>query len=346
MDAAAVTTSASTLRLFVEALQALGIDWRQVLRHGLVDPAELTHPDARIPQDRFQRIWIAAREVSGDPCIGLHAGARIHAHAVNLLGYLLLSSATLGEGLRRVEHYQRVLTQEPWIALRESGSCVRVRVGAEHGDPAFRAIHAEYVAALVIHLLEWVSETRVDLVEACFEHEPACDRTDYQRTLHCPVKFGAGPSEIVLASETLERASLHADRALARAHEEFGQMLLAHERHPEVARRVRQALAERLEPEARDVASVARRLGMSARSLQRRLAEEGTSFRRLLDDERRKLARHHLERRATPIEAIAYLTGFSEASAFTRAVRRWFGRTPAQMRDEAGGGGRSGGADE
>ena len=347
MEVSTVTTSASTLRLFVEALQVLRIDWREVLRRGLVDPAELAHPDARIPQDRFERIWIAAREVARDPCIGLHAGAHVHAHAVNLLGYLLLSSATLGEGLRRVERYQRVLTREPWIALRESAGCLRVRVGAERGDPVFRAIHAEYVAALVIHLLEWVSETRVDPVEACFEHEAACDPADYQRTLRCPVKFGAGQSELVLDGETAGRPSLHADRALARVHEEFGEMLLAHESHPEVTRRVRQALAGRLESEARDIASVARRLGMSARSLQRRLAEEETSFRRLLDEERRKLARHHLERSATPIEAIAYLTGFSEASAFTRAVRRWFGRTPAQVRDEAGGDrSGSGGADE
>lgn len=238
MDRAAKTTSASTLRLFVEALQVLGADWRAILRR----------------------------------------------------------------------------------------------------DPVFRAIHAEYVAALVLHLLAWVSETRVDPVEGRFEHEAACDPADYQRTLRCPVKFGAGQSELVLDAETLERPSLHADRTLAKVHEEFGEMLLAREGHPEVTRRVRKALAGLLESEARDLASVARRLGMSARSLQRRLAEEETSFSALLDDVRRELARHHLERRATPIEAVAYLTGFSEVSAFTRAARRWFGHTPARMREEAGGG--------
>ena len=338
MEGAAITTSASTLRLFVEALQTLGVDWRSILRRCLVDPAELTDPDARIPQERFEGIWIAARDLTGDPCIGLHAGARIQAHAVNLIGYLLLSSATLRAGLHRIDRFQHILSGEPWLALQESGSVVRIRVGAERGDPVFRATHAEYVAALLLEALGWVSGTRVDPVEVRFEHEAACDRAEYQRTLHCPVKFGAGQSELVLAVETLERASLHADRALERVHEEFGETLLAREGAPQVTRRVRQLLAECLESEARDIGSVAKRLGMSARSLQRRLAEEETSFRALLDDARRGLARHHLERRATPIEAIAYLTGFSEASAFTRAVRRWFGRTPAQVRDQAGGG--------
>jgi AraC-like DNA-binding protein len=336
MGDAAITTSASTLRLFVEALQALGPDWRSILRQCGIDPAQLSDPDLRIPQERFESVWIAARESSADPCIGLHAGERIHAHAVDLLGYLLLSSSTLGAGLRRFVHYQPVLTGEPWVGLTESGSALRVRVGAERGAPAFRAIHAEYVAALVIHLLEWVSETRVGAVEARFEHEAACEPADYRRTLRCPVKFLGTRNEIVLDAETLERPSLHADRALERVHEEFGDALLARSSHPAITRRVRHALAERLEAEARDLASVARRLGMSARSLQRRLAEEETSFRALLDDARRELARHHLERRATPIEAIAYLTGFSEPSAFTRAVRRWFGLTPAQIRVESG----------
>ncbi len=340
MDRAATTTSATTLRLFVEALRALGADWRAILRRSGIEPAELTDPDARIAQDRFERVWISARDATGDPCIGLHAGERIHAHAVNLLGYLLLSSATLGAGLRRVDRYQVALMAEPWIALRESGTSIRVRVGAERGDPGFRAIHAEYVAALVLQSLGWVSEARVDPVEASFEHEAACDRSDYQRALRCPVKFGAGQSELVLAAETLDLPSVHADPALARLHEEFGETLLAREGHPEMTRRVRRTLVERLESEAQDLASVARRLGMSRRSLQRRLAEEETTFRALLDHLRRDLARHHLERRATPIEAVAYLTGFSEVSAFTRAVRRWFGRTPARMREEAGGGGR------
>src|SRR5262245_44751493 len=156
--ARAPTTTASTLRLFVEALQAIGVDWRAVLRRCDVDPAVLTDPEARIPQERFERIWIAAREVSGDPCIGLHAGEHVHPHAVNLLGYLLLSSATLGAGVRRVCRYQLVLTADPWIGVEEIAGSVRVRVGTESGDPGFRAIHSEYVAALSLHLLDWVSE--------------------------------------------------------------------------------------------------------------------------------------------------------------------------------------------
>jgi AraC-like DNA-binding protein len=77
---------------------------------------------------------------------------------------------------------------------------------------------------------------------------------------------------------------------------------------------------------------------MSARSLQRRLAEEQTSFHALLDELRRELARHDLERRTTPIEAVAYLMGFSEVSAFTRAGAPMVRSPPARMRKPGGGG--------
>jgi AraC-like DNA-binding protein len=329
------TTSATTLRLFTEALEALRVDWRAMLRSCGIDPAQLAEPEARIPQDHFQRVWIAAREWTGDPCIGLHAGERIHAHAVNLFGYLMLSSTTLGDGLRRIARYQRVLTGVPWIAIDDSGAGVRVRVGVERGDPEFRAIHAEYVAALVLQVLGWVSETKIEPREVRFEHEPRGELSEYRRFLRCPVRFSADRSELVLHAGTLDRPSIHADEALARVHEEFAERLLASEEEAEVTRRVQQAVAERLESSPRGLASVARLLGMSARTLQRRLAEEQTTFREVVEKLRRDLARDHLEQRRTPIAAVAYLTGFSDVSAFTRAVRRWFGRTPARLRQEA-----------
>jgi AraC-like DNA-binding protein len=149
------------------------------------------------------------------------------------------------------------------------------------------------------------------------------------------VGFSADRNELVLHAGTLDRPSVHANEALARVHEEFAERLLASEENAEVTRRVQRALAERLESAPPGLASVARQLGMSARSLQRRLAEEKTSFREVVEKLRRELARDHLERRRTPIAAVAYLTGFSDASAFTRAVRRWFGRTPARLRQDA-----------
>ena len=153
--------------------------------------------------------------------------------------------------------------------------------------------------------------------------------------MRCPVKFEADRSELVMCSRMLERPSVHANAGIARVHEDLAKELLARQVHEGLAHSVRQALAHQLESGPPDLASVAGELAMSPRSLQRRLAEEKTSFRDILERLRRDLARRHLEHTTISISEIAYLAGFSEVSAFTRAVRRWFGRSPAQVRRDS-----------
>jgi AraC-like DNA-binding protein len=295
----------------------------------------MSDSEARIPQDRFDRIWLAASDLTGDPCIGLHAGGRVVARAVNIVGYLLLSSATLEEGLRRVAHYQRALTGAEWIAIEDGERWVEIRVGMAHGDEDVRAIHAEYVAPLVLRLMSWVTGSEVRPSEAHFRHDPRGDREEYVRVLGCPVKFACDRSELIMAAGVLEQPSLHADARVAELHDEFAMRLLAEAGQGNESARATHALAGLLEHGPCDLKAVARRLHISPRTLQRRLADEGSSFRAVFDMLRRELALEHLRRRNTPITEIAYLTGFSELSAFTRAVRRWFDQTPSELRHRA-----------
>jgi len=331
-----MTIAATVLRLLVEALGELGVDWRALLIECEIDPDQLQDPDAQISQERFERVWIAAQAVTADPCIGLHAGEHIRAHAVNLFGYLMLSSATLGAGIRRVARYQQVLTKVPWIETDEGGDPNRLRIGAASGNDEFRAMHAEYVAALVPRMMGWVSDIEVVPRRVSFRHDARGPLAEYARVLHCEVRFGAEHSEIIFNAETLARPSQHAEANLARLHVEFAEQLLARQDDSEVAYRVRRLLAECLESGEADLRFVARELGMSARSLQRRLSHEGTTFSELLDGLRCAVAREHLERCQTPISGVAHLAGFSDVSAFTRAASRWFGATPARLRRQAG----------
>jgi AraC-like DNA-binding protein len=326
------TTSATALRLFVDALSDLGIDWEPILRGCGVDPAVLQDSEARIAEDRFDRIWPAAAEYAGDPCIGLHAGERVHPRAVNLFGYLLLSSATVREGIERVAHYQRVLTGSPWLAVDDSATWTHVRVGMEHADDETRAIHSEYVALLVLGFLRWVTGTDIRPIEARFEHRARSDPAEYTRALRCPVKFRFERSEIVFPTGALDRPSRHANDEIARLHDEFAARLLERTEEHHLGSRVRKTLAGLLEVGPRDLKSIARHLHMSPRTLQRRLAEEGATFLGVLDLLRKELAVEHLRKQDTPISEVAYLTGFSEVSAFARAVRRWVGCTPLECR--------------
>ncbi len=327
------TVLASMLRLFVEALGELGVDADAILRACEIDPRCLFDPEARVSESRFDRVWAMAAQRTGDRAIGLHAGERVQPHAVNVLGYLLLSSATLGEGLARIARYQGVISGAPWFALRDDGEFAVLELGLARGDEEFRGIHAEYIAMLVLASLNWVAERPVSAVEVRVRHAARAAHEDYARALRCPVKFGGERSEVVVRRETLELPSAHAYPELARLHDEFAARLLAEARRGGTVALTRRALAGLLDSGERNVATVARRLGVSSRTLQRRLSEEGHSFRSVLDSLRRELAEHHLCRRGSSVTETAYLTGFSEVSAFTRAARRWFGRSPRELRD-------------
>jgi len=222
-----MTIAATVLRVLVEALEEMGIDWRAVLIDCEVDPEQLQDPDARISQDSFEQIWITLQAITGDPCIGLHAGERVHTHAVNLFGYLMMSSATLGAGVRRVARYQQVLAGVPWLETDEETASTRLRIGAAARGDDVRAMHAEYVAALIPRMMGWVSDSEVVPEEVSFHHDARGPLDDYTRVLRCDVKFGAQHSEIVFDAATLARPSQHAEENLARLHEDFAERLLA-----------------------------------------------------------------------------------------------------------------------
>ena len=327
--------SITMLRLLTEALDELGLDSRALLAECEINPEQLQDPDTRISPESFERVWLGAQEKSGHAHIGLLAGERINVRAVNLFGYLMLSSATVGAGIKRVARYQRVLTETPWVEFDDADP-KHLQVGVPFGGNELRAIHAEYVAALILRIMDWVSKPDATPESVSFRHEARGPLSDYTRVLRCNVKFGAERNELGFSQEVLDRPSQHAEQSIALLHEEFAERLLADRAEVEFSQRVRRLLAEYLETGETDLRYVARQLGMGSRSLQRRLADEGTSFSALLDDLRCEIAREHLERYQTPIAGVAHLAGFSDVSAFTRAASRWFGDTPARFRERAG----------
>src|SRR5262245_1047011 len=324
---------ASSLRMFADALRELGKDWQAILCECAIDPASLLDPEARIPQPSFDQVWAIVAPRTGDPCIGLHAGEKVHPRAVNVFGYLALSSGTLGEGLTRVARYQRLVSGRSFLEVHQDDAVTRVELAPEEPNAEARAVRGEYTAMLIAAFIGWVADQPVVPLEVDVAHAPRCSVDDYARALRCPVKFGAPRSELVFAKSSLDLPSVHANPSIAALTDAFAARLTAEVSTGGTVAHTRRALAALLDAGGGDVRRVSRRLGMSSRTLQRRLAEEGESFRSVLDRLRRELAQEHLRERRASIAETAHITGFSEVSAFARAVRRWFGCTPRELRE-------------
>jgi AraC-like DNA-binding protein len=191
---------------------------------------------------------------------------------------------------------------------------------------------AEFIVAAWLVVARQATGRHLVPIEASFRHAAPGDLTEHRRFFGARVRFGGAANGLVLPRRLLDLPLVAAEPGLTAVLERHMRTLA--ERMPTVeslSARVRQIVAGAL-PEALGEEAVARRLRISRRTLQRQLAVEGTSFRAVFDALRRDLATRYLHEREIGVAEVAFLLGFSEASAFHRAFRRWCGTTPASFR--------------
>jgi AraC-like DNA-binding protein len=170
-------------------------------------------------------------------------------------------------------------------------------------------------------------------VEVRFRHGAPADPSEHRRLFRAPLRFESGMNGVVLRRDLLDAPLVKADAGLCAVLERHAAELLRRIPHATVlSERVRQLVAKDLASGVPSAGAVARGLSMSRRSLQRHLRADGTSHRDLVDTLRRELAMAYLAERRIAVAEVAFLLGFSEASAFHRAFKRWSGTTPAEYR--------------
>jgi AraC-like DNA-binding protein len=327
------TVSGRTILPAIGRLRALGADVESLLREGAVPPSILDDAEVRLPHEVALGVWHRAVGLSGDDALGIHAAESVRPGAFDVLDYTLRSSATLGEAWERLTRYYRLLHDAAQVRLTEEGA----RASLTHALPPSMPPLPRQVAEFIITALLVASRqaTGVDLVplEVCFHHAAPSDVTEHRRVFRCALHFEQPYNGVSVAREALETPLLKADSGLSTVLERHARELLA--RLPQVrgfVERVRSHVAEGLASGDATNEAIARRLHMSARTLNRRMRDEGTSLQEVVDTLRRELALRYLDERRLAIPEVAYLLGFSEASAFHRAFRRWTGTTPAEHR--------------
>jgi AraC-like DNA-binding protein len=244
-----------------------------------------------------------------------------------LIDYLIATSQSVGEGLTRLGRYLRLAEARSVPDPHEEEDPIRVLL--EGSDTPFSA---EFSVTLnLLHFRE-ETENRFRAIYASFCHEPD-DVAEMERVLGCPVHTGASWNGWALAREAWQLPLRRRDSVLSSLLQ--GQAEEAIARLPamaNVALDVRRTLASRIGGDDTRIQAIARTLGTSARSLQRRLAAEGISYRQLLDVARKEAAERYLSDGRLSIGDVGYLLGYSEAAAFNRAFRRWRNETPQVFR--------------
>jgi AraC-like DNA-binding protein len=328
----AITVSVRSVRPVIERLGRLGLDVGAALSVAGIDPAALDDAEARLPHVAALALWHEAARRSNDDAFGIHVAEDIRPGAFDVLDYAIRASATLGEGLERLVRYHRILHDAAVVGLRVDGESVWLEHVLPPEEAALPRQVAEFIVAAWLVVARQATARDLTPVEVSFRHPSPEDLTEHRRVFRAPVRFLRPMNGLRIPRSLLDTPLARSDAGLCAVLEQYAQEIL--DRVPAMttlSHRVRHVVAAALSTGV-DSDDVARRMHMSRRTLHRQLAGEGTSFKKLVDDLRRELATRYLRERRMAIAEIAFLLGFSEASAFYRAFKRWCGSTPADFR--------------
>lgn len=329
---AAARDSARLFLLVHEALVAAGIDTAAVYRRCGFAPDDVEGVDSRTPHDRQAAFWTAVETVTGDPDVGARVAPHLPPYGGDILSYLLLSSHTLGDGLRRAIAYQRLISDVWRMRIECAGDSARLALTATTlAVPAQR--HTETCAVYgLVDLLARVSDGGFRPERIALRQPAPRDPAIYRDLLGCPLDFGAVQTRIAFPARLLRQPSVHHAPELCALHERVARTALETLECRDAAHRVRAEVRRRLEGGPPSLGEVARSLGYGRGELRRALEKAGTGYREIVDDCRRREACRLLADCDEPVSRVVQRAGFSEPSPFYRAFRRWTGTTPVRWR--------------
>lgn len=329
------TISVGWMSAAIDQLVAHGID-----RAGLVAelgplPQATGLPNGQLQLQLARRLWHLVAELSDDPLLGLKVGAALPLQATNIVSLVMLHSPTVADMVRNARAYQGLVSNNGFYSARSvKGGLDTVYKPVPAPIPS-HPLQIDSILSVTLTLMHHagLSDIRPERVRVrALGHTL---QPDYEKFFGCPVEMASDEPGYVLSNDNLARPIPNADPALLSALKAHGDALLkAQQRLDQLGFTVRTAITARGSHSV-TCAEVADDLGLGVRTLQRRLAEAGTTFRRLCEEASMEEAERLLQRTDMPIPEIAHRLGYSEPSSFSRAVFNWYGRRPSALRENA-----------
>ncbi|MEL6318721.1 MAG: AraC family transcriptional regulator, partial [Pseudomonadota bacterium] len=315
---------------------------RALLAGAGVDPDAPVDPKRMISDDVYYSLCERAARADPDGAtLPLRVGDRMRADDYGAFGLAWKSAVDLRGSYQRAERYGRVLTSVSSYTLDLDAGRAFMTLRRDGERRLGLRLSNEQTLVAIVRISREISRRPFAPRAVHFRHPAPGDVAAHEAYFGCPALFGADRDAIELDETALDAPNRLGDPRISEffdAH--LAQELAALAQDEGLERRVRIQIAQALSAGPPTLAEIAARMSMSARTLQRRLAERGCAFQDLADAARRELAERLLRRTDYALAEVAFLTGFSDQSAFTRAFKRWSGgRTPAGFRRDAAAGG-------
>ncbi len=276
---------------------------------------------------------------TGDDLYGLKAGLAFQPKGTNLNSYILFASRDLREALNAAVRFAPLERGAADYRLTQAGGGhAALSLDTLDAYERFRRQSTEFHVAMVLRYLRAATGSAFPLEGVSFAHQRSFGRDEAEALLGCPVEYGASSSALHFSGSVLELPIPTQDDALCDILLEHGEMLSRQRgaQRPDIVAQVERAVLDHLPRGGVQMPELAAELGVSERTLARRMSAHGLTLRGLTEELRRELAVSYLADPGLTLGQICYLLGYSEPSAFSAAFRRWFGVPPGKFREDLG----------
>jgi AraC-like DNA-binding protein len=289
----------------------------------------------RLSNSEVSRLFRESVIASGDPTFGLSVGETLHPGNLHAIGYALMSSTTIRDFAQRLCNYYRVVSQSADIHIEETPDAFLLVTELAGEDICWETQDA--FSVLMVRFVRFIySPDFIPLRAELMRPHPGDYLQKYTDYFQCELCFDSPKIVIAIPPDIVDTILPGASKELAQLHDNTTMQYLKRLERQNIINRVRTIIVEELASGAITKQQVADKLCMSPRSLQLKLASKNQSFQEILDSTRKSLALGYMEQSAISITEAAYLLGFSDVSNFTRAFKRWTGKSPRGFRHSLG----------
>jgi len=331
-----LTVAAGLARGLMEFAVSRGAREAELAARSGIGVEELRDVDRRIPFSKYMALMRAGKELTGDPALALHYGESNDMSEISVVGLIAYACETMLEAMVQINRYGRLVVE--FDGPKE-------RFGVAHKDGGLWAVDnrenpndfPELTESTIARMICGPRRFGVtQLAKAVHVTHPAPPhRAEYERIFGAPVTFDADWNAVLLDEKWMTQKIAVQPRYVFGILSEHADALLKSLENAKSTRgRVESLLMPVLHKGEASMDAIASKMGLSRQTLFRRLKAEGTTFETVLDALRHQLALQYLKGRKASVNETAYLVGFSEPAAFSRAFKRWTGVNPREMRRE------------
>ncbi|MDP3738611.1 MAG: AraC family transcriptional regulator [Hyphomonadaceae bacterium] len=335
---AELTVGAGLARGLVKLAVSTGADEAALAERSGINLEDLQDQDNRVPMAKYIALMRAAKELTGDPALALHWGEAVDLSEVSIVGLIMNAAETMGEAFVQMNRFGKLAID---FEVEGAGPGDRFRMRMEKGGVWLedaRANPNEFPELTEVGFARMTCQPRRFLpkqhvLEVHVTHPAPAYRAEYDRVFQCPVVFDSHWNALrVDPAAGSHRVALQPRYVFGVLSERAQELLNSLETSKSARGKVESLLMPILHTGDVGIDVIAKKVGQSRQTLFRRLKAEGVTFEQVLDELRQRLAMHYLGNKKVSVNETAYLVGFSDPTAFSRAFKRWTGKSPREVR--------------